>query len=219
LKGELRDDEGAVDRRQWLTTNRLDVDVASGWTVLTKVSFSHTDDRQAQLANAQFVESGIGLAYRPVQTNRMNLLGRYTFLYDLPASAASGRTDERSHVLSLEAGYDVTRRWELGGRYALKRQEVRTGRDAGTWLLSRPNLGIVRARYHLGGAVDAVGEYRWLWNQQAGDQRNGALLALYRYLSASITLGAGFNATNFSDDLTDLDHDAYGWFLRIIGKH
>ena len=31
--------------------------------------------------------------------------------------------------------------------------------------------------------------------------------------------GSGRNATHFSDDLTDLDHDAYGWFVRLLGKY
>ncbi len=218
LKGEVRDDDGAVHRRQWLTANRLDLDLADGWTLLAKASFSRTDDRNANLAEAQFVESGIGLAYRPVRHSRMNMLGRYTFLYGLPAITQSQRSDEKAHVVSVEAGYDLTRRWELGGRLALKSEEIRTVRDGGEWLPSRPKLGVFRARYHLGHALDAVGEYRWLWNQQAGDQRNGALLALYRDLTSSITLGAGFNATSFSADLTELDSDAYGWFIRLIGK-
>jgi flagellar motor protein MotB len=219
LKGELRDDGGAVDRRQWLTNNRFDLDLAQSWTVLGKLSWSRTDDRTAQAADAQFVESGIGLAYRPVRHNRVNFLGRYTFLYDLPAAAQSARADERSHVVSAEAGYEVTRRWELGGRYVLKHAAIRTERDGGSWLQSQPNLSVVRARYHLVSRLDAVAEYRWLWNPEVSDQQDGALVALYRNITSSVTLGAGFNATHFSDDLTDLDHDAYGWFVRLLGKY
>src|SRR5262249_51631780 len=219
LKGELRDDGGDVDRRQWLTTNRFDLDLAESWTVLGKLSWSRTDDRKAQAADAQFVESGLGLAYRRVRHNRVNFLGRYTFLYDLPATAQSVRADEKSHIVSAEAGYQVTRRWELGGRYALKQAEIRTERDSGSWLQSQPNLSVLRARYHLLSQLDAVGEYRWLWNPKVGDQQDGALLALYRNITSNVTLGAGFNATHFSDDLTDLDHDAYGWFVRLLGKY
>ena len=219
LKAELRDDDGAVRRRQWLTTNRLDLDLADGWTVLGKFSFSRTDDRSLAAMDAQFVESGLGFAYRPLWTNRLNILGRYTFLYDLPAAGQSVRADERSHIVSLESGYALTRRWELEGRYALKRQEVREARDGSDWFVSQPNLGVLRARYHLLRRLDAVGEYRWLWNRHASDRRDGALLALYREMTANIELGAGFNATSFSDDLTQRDYDTYGWFVRVLGKY
>jgi uncharacterized repeat protein (TIGR01451 family) len=131
LKGEVRNDRGAVDRRQYLTTNRFDFTLDGGWTLLSKISFSRTDDRASEPEDAQFVESGVGIAYRPVRHSRLNLLGRYTFLFDLPAASQSEREDERSHVASLDAGYDVTRRWELGGRLALKRGEIRDARDAG----------------------------------------------------------------------------------------
>ncbi|HZM14516.1 MAG TPA: hypothetical protein VFE28_00815, partial [Candidatus Krumholzibacteria bacterium] len=219
LKGEFRDDDGTLDRRQWLTTNRVDLDLADGWTLLGKLSYSRTEERTTQVGDAQFMESGLGLAYRPARHNRLNILSRYTFLYDLPSAAQSERSDEKSHVLSFETGYDVTRRWELGGRYALKHEETRQARDGGDWLRSQPNLGILRARYHLIAKLDGVGEYRWLWNGEVGDRQHGALFALYRNLTPSIELGAGFNATSFSDELTHLDHDAYGWFLRLRAKH
>jgi hypothetical protein len=219
LKGEVRNDRGAVDRRQYLTTNRFDFTLDGGWTLLSKISFSRTDDRASEPEDAQFVESGVGIAYRPVRHSRLNLLGRYTFLFDLPAASQSEREDERSHVASLDAGYDVTRRWELGGRLALKRGEIRDARDAGGWAASRSRLGIARARFHLAHAWDAVGEYRALWNSDTSDLEQGSLVALYRHLAGNLKLGAGFNGTSFSDDLTDLDYDSYGWFLRLIGKY
>ena len=31
--------------------------------------------------------------------------------------------------------------------------------------------------------------------------------------------GAGYNFTEFSDDLTDFDYDHEGWFLNVVGRY
>ena len=38
--------------------------------------------------DAKFVETGIGFALRPVYNDRLNILGRLTYLYDLTAIRA-----------------------------------------------------------------------------------------------------------------------------------
>jgi hypothetical protein len=32
-----------------------------------------------------------------------------------------------------------------------------------------------------------------------------------------LRIGAGYNFTDFSDDLTDFDYDHKGWFLNLVG--
>jgi hypothetical protein len=64
------------------------------------------------------------------------MLGKYTYLYDLDSSGQSdvaSDTDERSHVVSVEGIYDLTRRRELGARLAWKRGVMR---ETGTVPLS-----------------------------------------------------------------------------------
>ena len=41
-------------------------------------------------------------------------------------------------------------------------------------------------------------------------QRSGALVAVYRYLGKNVKVGAGYNFTDFSDDLTDLNTTTRG---------
>ena len=48
-------------------------------------------------------------------------------------------------------------------------------------------------------------------------RRGGALVTIYRYLGKHVKLGAGYNFTDFSDDLTDLDYDHQGAFFNIVG--
>ena len=50
------------------------------------------------------------------------------------------------------------------------------------------------------------------------DERDGAFAALYRHVGKNAKIGIGYNFTDYSDDLTNLDYDAEGFFLDIIGK-
>ena len=60
-------------------------------------------------------------------------------------------------------------------------------------------------------------ETRVLDMTDIGDKRSGALLVVSRYLGQHVKLGVGYNFTNFSDDLTDLEFDHEGAFLTMTG--
>jgi hypothetical protein len=49
------------------------------------------------------------------------------------------------------------------------------------------------------------------------EQRGGALLAVSRYVGEHFKVGAGYNFTDFSDDLTNLNYDSKGFFLNLTG--
>jgi hypothetical protein len=50
-----------------------------------------------------------------------------------------------------------------------------------------------------------------------GERKTGALAAVSRYVGDHLKVGIGYNFTDFSDDLTDLDFDHSGFFLNITG--
>src|SRR6185436_5232885 len=116
---EYRNDNGATDARQWLSSNRFDFKLNDDWRVLTKVNWSETTDQVAQIADAKFIEASFGIAYRPVSNDRLNVLSKVTYLYDLPSIAqVVGGTDQSSVVLSTEGIYRLSRVWEVGGKLA-----------------------------------------------------------------------------------------------------
>jgi len=49
------------------------------------------------------------------------------------------------------------------------------------------------------------------------EQRAGALVAVSRRIGDHFKVGAGYNFTDFSDDLTDLSYDHRGFFLNLTG--
>ena len=80
------------------------------------------------------------------------------------------------------------------------------------------SFGAVQARYELRTKWHALGEYRWL-DVKDGGARHGFLAGVDRDINKHFRLGAGYNFTRFSDDLTDFDYDHRGWFVNMTGTY
>jgi hypothetical protein len=218
---EYREDEGAaVHNRQYVSSSSFTWlrDESSRWIGL--LNFSWTDDELNGGRDARFAEFDIGYAWRPVANDRFNLLGKYSFLYDLPTEGqATVRPDEKSHLLSVEGIYDLNERWELAGKLAARLGERRTFRDAGPWQDFGLRLASVRGRYHFTHKWDGLAEYRWLSDINGDGDRHGALLGIYRHVGENLKLGVGFNFTDFNDRLRIDSYENHGWFVDIVGKY
>ncbi len=219
-KFQVRFDEGEVDLTQYVATNHLDWNVDDNLALLFAFDCSTTAGDGGSEDDARFFEGKLGFAYRPVAVDRLNLIGRYTYLENLAPLEQIDATnpDERSHVFALEGIYDLTKRWQLGEKFAYKRGEVRVSRDQGPWLDSESYLWVNRLNFHIVHAWDASVEYRMLWNTLVDDLEQGFLLAAYRHLGKHAKLGAGYNFTDFEDDLTALSYDARGPFVNAVMK-
>ena len=125
---------------------------------------------------------------------------------------------QKSHVLSLDFNYDLTRRWTLGGKYAHRFGQLSLDRENPEFFDSEASLYILRADWHFTRRWDALVEGRLLDVKEADDARSGMLLGVYRHFGDNIKMGVGYNFTDFSDDLTDLDYDSQGMFVNVIGK-
>jgi len=224
---EYRTDEGTESLTQWVTTNRLTYRVSDAWRLAARVNYSDTENDNdidpatglADNADARFIESGLGFAYRSIKDDRWSVLGRYTYLYDLRAlSQRDSSTDQKSNVLSLEAIRRLNSRWELVGKVAHRESEIRLNRAAGEWFDSSADFAAVQARYHLVSKWDALAEYRWL-SVNGDNNRSGFLIGADRHVGDNFKVGIGYNFTDFSDDLTDLDFEYDGWFINLLGKY
>jgi hypothetical protein len=85
------------------------------------------------------------------------------------------------------------------------------------WFNSQAWLAVARADYHVVKEWDIMGELRYLNAQEAEDAKAGALIGVYRHIDENVKLGAGYNFTDFTDDLTDLDYTSHGPFINLIG--
>ena len=217
---EWRRDENAVNEfEQWLTSNALEWKQSESTRWLAKLNFSQTEDNLTGDDAARLAEASVGFAYRPTWTDRWNVLGRYTYLDDLVAPGqVLNRPDQRSHVAAIETLYDLNHRWEFGLKLAIRRGQIRQNRDSGPWFDSGLDIAVGRVRYHVTHKWDGLLEYRYVANSELNDERSGALLGVYRHIGKRLKFGAGYNFTDYSDDLTNLDYDNGGWFVDLIGK-
>ena len=226
-KLEYRKDEGAEELTQWLTTNALDWKQSPNLRWLIRLNLSWTENDITDKTDGKFVEASLGFAYRPVFNDRFNFLGKYSYLYDLPAQLSSGSlvgqndfsTDERAHILSLETLYDLDQHWELGGKLAWRGSETRASRDAGNWFDSGARLAALNLRYHFIESWDALAEYHVLQAETEENLRKGTLVVMYHHLNDHFKVGVGYNFTEFNDDLAQInDYDAMGLFVDFTGK-
>lgn len=225
---EYREDESQLEERTtWLWRNNYSTSITPDWKAIARLDLSLSDSSRGSEYDGEYIESALGYAYRPVDNDKLNLLFKYTYLYDLAAAeqltpSENGTVDyaQRSHVLAVDATYDLTPKWTIGGKYAYRLGELRYSRDdSADWFSSEGQLLILRGDWHVVKEWDATLEWRYRSENAANDSRHGLLGAVYRHVNQNVKLGVGYNGTEFNDDVTDLDYDANGWFINLVGKY
>jgi hypothetical protein len=219
-KVEWRRDTGAERVTQWVTTNRLSYRIDESWRLAGRFNFSDTDDKIMPGNGARFAEANVGFAFRPWNSTRWGLFGRFTYLYDRASSGqlVESDYDQKTQLVSLEGVYRLDRHWELAGKFARREGEARLGRGTGQWFDSGATFGAGQLRFELHDRWHALAEYRVL-DVKDGGTRHGALIGVDRDLTRNLRIGVGYNFTKFSDDLTDFDYDHKGWFINFVGSY
>lgn len=227
-KFEYRGDFGAEERTQLVTTQRIRHKFNESWRVAGRFNYADTDDDATTFQDARFLESNVGVSLRPWNTTRWGILSKFTYLYDRqsvgqlsedPLQATGSSFDQQSLVSSLEGIYQPHKRIELSAKGALRIGEIRNRASApdGQWFKSTTQFLALQLRYRVWRKWDALGEGRWRRNLEAEDSRKGFLVGINRRITDFLQLGVGYNFTDFSDDLTDLDYNDRGWFINIVG--
>lgn len=212
------------NRKSFLTKNSLKVQINPDWRLIGRLNYSKSDSSLGEFYGGSYTEAVVGYGYRPVSNDRLNALVKYTYFYNLPSSGqelvpnTAASTIQKSHIVSVDAIYDLTARWSVGGKLARRTGQVSQDRVNPVFFDSTADLVIVRADWHVMREWDLALEGRVLSVKQAQDSRRGALVAAYRHLSNNIKLGAGWNFTDFSDDLTNLSYTHHGAFVNLVAK-
>ena len=230
-----KDRTTAETRTSWLVKNSFSwkVDDDSRW--IGKFNWADSDSTTGTLAAAKYTEAMLGYALRPALNDRLNLLFKYTYLYDLssPGQVVSGGVDstlgtvsttgidyqQRSHVFAIDATWDLDERWTLGGKYAWRRGELRASRDnSAPWFKSSAELAVLRVDWKLVRNWDWMLEWRTLRAKELKDRKSGWVTAAYYHVNENLKVGIGYNFTDYSDNLTDMSYRSKGWFLNVLGK-
>jgi len=217
-------DATTSERTTWLTKNSLKYQFNPDWRLIGKFNHSQSHSSLGEFYDGNFTEAVLGYAYRPVNSDRLNALFKYTYFYNLPSADqvtianTAAEYIQKSHILSTDVTYDLTSRWSIGGKYAYRHGQLSQDRVNPQFFDSRAHLYVLRADWHFLHRWDALMEGRMLDLPDAEDRRSGSLLALYRHVGQHMKVGIGYNFTTFSDDLTDLSYDSQGYFINVIGK-
>lgn len=195
--------------RQLVGRAACDVRLAADHTFLLRLNAA--DTRADGATFARFVEATAGWAFRPIEQDWLDILVKYSFIYDRRPAAASG---ESSHVVALVPILDLPWSLRLSGKLAFKRTEADVAADS--------LVALLRLGWLFGRRWDVAAEYRLLrvGRDDAAELKHGALVEVAFFLDKRIRLGVGYNFTHFSDDeMTDLDADTHGFFFRVVGRY
>ncbi len=218
-KLEGRFDSGGTDKTQYLVSHSTEGRVTDETTLTGKFEFSQTRNNVTDKLEAKYKEIVLGMAYRPINNDRLNLFAKYTYKDNLaPDSQDNTKDIEASsmHVLTAEGAYELNEDWQIVERLAYRVMEEKVaGFDfykTHTWLL------VNRLNYRIGKDWKVGGEYRVLTQREARDSRQGYLVEATHSVNNNVEVGIGYNFTQFLDDLTDLDYTVAGPFIRMTGK-
>jgi len=211
-----------TERTSWLFKNSFKYQLTPDWRLLGKFNYAMSESSLGESFDSDYTEAVLGYAYRPVYHDRLNVLFKYTYFNNLPSADEESTSDsdyiQRSHIGAVDVMYDLTPRWTVGGKYAYRQSQVALDREEQEFFPSSAHLYVARADWHFTHRWDALMEMRMLDLPDAQDSRSGALLALYRHFGNHVKLGVGYNFSDFSDDLTQMDYRHQGVFINLIGK-
>ncbi len=211
------------NRTTWLFRNSLKYQVTPSGRVIGKFNHSFSDSSLGQFYDGGYTEGILGLAYRPVKHDRLNVLAKYTYFYNVPTTDQVILQDtpvefiQKSHIAAIDVSYDLTADLTVGAKYAFRRGEVSLDRENKKFFSNDAHLYILRTDWRFLKNWEGSLEGRSLDLPDINERRSGALFTLYRYFGEHFKVGIGYNFTDFSDDLTDLSYDDHGIFFNLIG--
>lgn len=217
-------EDNTRDRNTYLLRAQTSLKTNEDWRFSAHLDALISRSDQATILDGDYIEGSIGYAYRPVTNDKLNILMKYAFLYDLPGPQQVNSNGDilgpaqRSHIFSVDASYDINETVTIGAKYGFRIGDVSSTRLAENFSRSTAHLGIIRVDVNVVKNWDALLEARVLYSPEASQIDFGALAAVYRHFGNNAKIGIGYNFGRFSDDLTDLTYDDQGVFLNVIGK-
>ena len=206
----------------WLFRNNGKIQLTPDWRLNGKLGYSVSDSSQGQFFAGGYTEGVIGYGYRPVRNDRLNVLAKYTYFYNVPTPDQLGLQNtvaeflQKSHIASFDVTYDLTPNWSIGSKYAYRLGEESLDRTTQDFFNNPAQLAVLRLDFRFFKQWESMAEVRTLGLPDLNQTRRGGLTAIYHRLGKDVKAGVGFNFTDFSDDLTDLKYNHRGVFFNII---
>lgn len=209
-----------VTQDSWLSTVTVVRKLDRDWTALARNYYLSTNNHGARPDGWQD-RFQLGFAYRPVDHNRLDVLGKYEYKTEDNINA----TDEarRVHVGALQANWHPSRVWWTSARVAAKDVRERFPNTQGggddryqAWLLGGRLVYDLTENWDLGLQATVM---RGKADGQTGVSLQKSIGVEAGYLvSTNLWLSAGYNWAGFSDRDLSSDYTARGVYLRLRYK-
>ena len=217
-RNEYREDTRSMASEQFLSTTQLKWPLGTDLSVVGKYRFSKSESQSQAERNIDFTEASIGLAYRPVKHDRLNLLTRITRLSNTPTlfQNMSMGSDVSSDIFAVDWSYQLSKRIEWVGKQAMRWSEYDDipGSDR-----SLTSLSIQRLNWRMPKDFLLGTEFRRMTQDLANDERNGFVTEIMWEGFDPLRLGIGYNFSDVSDnEYVEYDFTSTGFFMRLQGK-
>ena len=201
--------------RSWLFNAAVVNKLNDEWTLLNRALYNTQTSLAPSTGARQLVSAQSGLAYRPVETDRWNALGRIQYKRDADSTAGPGlERNEAAWIVSSHVNLQPQRNWSVSGRYAAK-----WARDQANALSSQSMTQLAGARltWDLNSSWDlGLQSYR-IWGDGAAETALGLEVGYVVWKNFWLSLGynvKGFRAPDLAGDATTQS----GVFLRTRFK-
>ncbi|MFA6438488.1 MAG: hypothetical protein WCX28_04220 [Bacteriovoracaceae bacterium] len=156
-----------------------------------------------------------GLAYRPVDENWLNVIGKYEVKIDKNHYIAPF-IDYNTSIVSIHTFIEPFRRLEFGIKYAYK---ASTENSVNFGATTNTNFYLLRSEYDITDDLNAGAEYRLLHQLEAGDKLNGYSVDAGYVVYRNVRLTIGYNFKGYKEqDLIDYTLWSQGPFIRMSFK-
>ncbi|MFZ4622370.1 MAG: hypothetical protein ACOYNS_17540, partial [Bacteroidota bacterium] len=156
-----------------------------------------------------------GLAYRPVDDNWLNIIGKYEVKSDKNHYIAPF-IDYNTSIISIHSFIEPVQKLEIGLKYAYKASAENSLLFGVT---TNTNFYLLRAEYDITDDLNAGAEYRLLHQLEAGDKLSGYSVDAGYVIIRNLRLTAGYNFKGYKEqDLIDYTLWSRGPFIKLSFK-
>jgi len=184
-------------------------------TAFSKGNFSRSKDHDTTTTTRRDKQGVIGLSYRPIANDRLNVIGKYEYKRKENIQIASQQSQTQNHIGSVEGAYDLTKNMTLGARYAYNKS---VERSEGFIDRSHINLFVTSITYRLTPRIDVLTEGRYIYLHETGDWKLGSSIEVGYKPIEGLRLGVGYTFTEYDDHdevHQDQDYLSRGPFFKI----
>ena len=163
----------------WLLRNNCKFQLTPDWRLIGKLDYSVSNSSLGQFYAGGYTEGVIGYGYRPVRNDRLNVLAKYTYFYNVPTPDQLGLLNtaaeflQKSHIASVDATYDLTANWSIGSKYAYRLGEESLDRVAQDFFSNPAQLAVLRLDWRFFKQWESMAEVRTLDLPDLNQSRRG----------------------------------------------